>query len=93
MRANKLEIATVACPGIAGLSGPTMTSFHVRCTQDSCSPEAVEVKSTLHHYTSNIRALRRERREREASKYTLLQAILRSVGLLTLYMLYSYIAK
>ena len=59
------------------------TSFHVQCTQDSCRPEAVEVKSALHHYTSNIRALRRERREREATKYTLLQAILRSVGLLT----------
>ena len=39
----------------------------------------MEVKSTLHYYTSNIRSLRRERREREASKYRVLQAILRCV--------------
>ena len=47
-------------------------------TTDDGSSEAVEMRSTLQHYIHDIMTLRRERREREAAKYRLLQAILRS---------------
>ena len=47
--------------------------------QDPSSPECQELRSTLLHYGSEIRAARRERREREAGKHSLLQLILKSV--------------
>ena len=57
----------------------SMFIFQTVCTQgDDGSSEAVEMRSTLQHYIHDIMTLRRERREREADKYRLLQAILRS---------------
>ena len=57
----------------------SMFIFQTVCTQgDDGSSEAVEMRSTLQHYIHDIMTLRRERREREADKYRLLQVILRS---------------
>ena len=44
----------------------SMFIFQTVCTQgDDGSSEAVEMRSTLQHYTHDIMTLRRERRERE----------------------------